>query len=282
VNAAPPSIGYNLGGPPDPKARAQRLWRWLRARWPVAGAWTAAIIVAVLAWHWHRPLTLWAVDGIARATGARVEQIVVEGAVYTTREQLAHALGLQKGDPLVGFDAGAARARLEKMPWVRLAAVDRELPATIKVSLYEHVPLAVIHQDGKGYIVTKDGALIAPARDDDAFNHLAELRGTGSAAAAPQLFALLAESPALQTQLKSATWVGERRWDLVFASGVTVRLPENDPAHAVAVLAQLEQARHILTLNGGTVDLRLPDRVVLDLPAEVKDTPVTNKPATEG
>jgi cell division protein FtsQ len=207
--------------------------------------------------------------------------VTVEGAVFTTKDQLTQALGLQKGDPLVGFDARAARARLEKLPWVRLAAVERQLPANIKVSLYEHVPLAIIKQDGKTYIVTKDGALINPDIAEG-FGNLPELRGTGSAAAAHKLFALLAEWPALESQLKKVEWVGERRWDLTFASGVMVKLPEDDPADALGTLNTLEQTRHILTLNAGTVDLRLPDRVILQLPQEVKDTPVTNKPATEG
>ncbi|HEX2859374.1 MAG TPA: cell division protein FtsQ/DivIB [Alphaproteobacteria bacterium] len=272
---------YKLGVAPEPKARVQRWVRLIKAHALKTILWTVAIAAAGAGLYWRVPVVNWSVDKIAQATGARVEQVTIEGAVYTTREQLNAALALQKGDALVGFDARAARARLEKLPWVRLAAVERQLPANIKVSLYEHVPLAIIKQDGKSYIVTKDGALISPDITEG-FGTLPELRGTGSAAAAPKLFALLAEWPTLQGQLKHVTWVGERRWDLVFASGVTVRLPETDPAQALQTLNTLEQTRHILTLNAGTVDLRLPDRVILQLPADVKDTPVTNKPATEG
>ncbi len=263
----------------------QRWIRFAKENGLKVGIWTGVLVAAGTVWHWHVPVAAWTVDKVAQATGARVEQVTVEGAVFTTKDQLTQALGLQKGDPLVGFDARAARARLEELPWVRLAAVERQLPANIKVSLYEHVPLAIIKQDGKTYIVTKDGALINPvgaSGNSYEFGNLPELRGTGSAAAAPKLFALLAEWPALESQLKKVEWVGERRWDLTFASGVMVKLPENDPAAALGTLNTLEQTRHILTLNAGTVDLRLPDRVILQLPQEVKDTPVTNKPATEG
>ena len=46
----------------------------------------------------------------------------------------------------------------------------------------------------------------------------------------------MADTPSLQPQLTSATWVGGRRWDLNFQSGETVALPEGGDAAAHALL----------------------------------------------
>ena len=246
----------------------------------------AALVLAVAAlgagWHYRVPVVERAQEFIARATDAQVENVLVEGATYTPRDELLAALDIQKGQPLVGVNTMAARARLEKLPWGRLAAVEKQLPHGIRVVVYEHTPLArVKDEDGQIWVVNKDGA---PVVVDEAnrFAALPLLDGKGAAEAAAKLFAVLAEWPNLTAQLKDADFVGGRRWDLTFASGVTVQLPEENPSHALTVLADLEKARHVLTLPAGEVDLRLPDRVTLRLPDTVGNTPVTNQPAKQG
>jgi cell division protein FtsQ len=220
---------------------------------------------------------------VAEATGAVVERIVVSGAVYTGKDDLQTALGLKKGDSLVGFDASNARTRIELLPWVRLASVDRMLPDRVNVTIYEHVPLARLVADGQIFVINKDGDRIV-ADTNNTFPGLPLLQGNGAAENAGDLFAHLSNWPQLLSQLREAEWVGGRRWDLRFVSGVIVQLPERTrdfgAEQALPLLAKLEEARHVLTLNAGEVDLRLPDRVVLRLPEEVGATPVTNRPAT--
>ena len=252
--------------------------------------WRVARVILFLAlcglgyygWTQREPVGAWLETQIAQATGATVQKIVIEGAGYTPREELQQALALEKGQSLVTYNTGGARARLEALPWVRLAAVERQLPDTLKVSLYEHVPLARVDVDGQYWVANKEGELIV-ADDEGRFGGLPLLHGLGAPKQAAGLFALLGTWPNLLGQLRDATWVGQRRWDLTFASGVLVRLPEDggkgEVRAAMARFAELEQQRHVLTLPDGEVDLRLPDRIVLRLPADVGTTPVTDKPA---
>lgn len=243
-----------------------------------------AVVVVALGFGWHNRAEIFdaAQTFIAQATDAQVETVQVEGAMHTAREDLLQALQIQRGEPLVGFNTSAARARLEQLPWVRLAAVEKQLPRAIHVVVYEHVPLArVMRDDGEIWVVNKDGRPVVP-ESGSRFAHLPLLEGDGAAAAAARLFGVLGQWPNLSTQLQRASYVGQRRWDLHFTSGVTVQLPEDNPHIALATLAELERARHVLTLPGGEVDLRLPDRVGLRLPANVGDTPVTKQPDTKG
>jgi cell division protein FtsQ len=246
------------------------------------GIMAVTVVVAGLGWHHRAEIFTATQTFIARATDAQVETVQVEGATYTLREDLITALQIKKGEPLVGFNTAAARARLEQLPWVRLAAVEKQLPQAIHVVVYEHVPLArVMQDDGKIWVVNKDGKPVVPEAGSR-FAHLPLLEGDGAATAAARLFGVLAQWPNLSTQLQRASYVGSRRWDLHFTSGVTVQLPEENPHLALATLAELERARHVLTLPGGEVDLRLPDRVGLRLPASVGETPVTQQPAQKG
>ncbi|MBI1308871.1 MAG: FtsQ-type POTRA domain-containing protein [Proteobacteria bacterium] len=250
-----------------------------------SAAMVAVVVLACVVWVYRAPVGDHLTMFIAKATGATVQSVAVEGVVYTGKDELQQALGLQKGDSLVGFDASAARARIEALPWVRLASVDRELPANVKVTVYEYIPLARVVADGAIWVVNQEGDRIVTDADNR-FAGLPLLEGEGSATAAGQLFATLSAWPQLISQLREAKFVGDRRWDLRFVSGVTVQLPEATadygPADALPVLAKLEEARHVLTLSAGEVDLRLPDRVVLRIPDSVADTPVTNQPASRG
>lgn len=259
-----------------------------RLPWVRMGQMTLAVVVVAgsgALWHWRSAAGEVVTTYVAQTTGAVVEKIVVTGSVYTGKEELQTALGLKKGDSLVGFDASSARARIEQLPWVRLASVDRMLPDRVNVTIYEHVPLARLVAEGKIWVINKDGERIV-ADADNAFPGLPLLEGEGAADHANELFANLSNWPQLLGQLREAQWVGGRRWDLRFVSGVVVQLPETDKVfsaqQALPLLAKLEEARHVLTLNAGEVDLRLPDRVVLRLPDTVGATPVTQKPAAAG
>ena len=286
---------FGTGRPKEPEApKGAKAWlikfETLVAGLPWLRIGRAAIALCVVAggfgfWQYHTVATERVTGFVAEATGAVVERIVVSGAVYTGKDELQVALGLKKGDSLVGFDASSARERIEQLPWVRLASVDRMLPDRVNVTIYEHVPLARLVADGKIWVINKDGERIV-ADAANAFPGLPLLQGEGAAAHADELFAHLSNWPQLLGQLREAEWVGGRRWDLRFVSGVVVQLPEQDKnfgtEQALPLLAKLEEARHVLTLNAGQVDLRLQDRVVLRLPDTVGATPVTNQPAAKG
>lgn len=246
----------------------------------------ALVAAGGAAYHWRVVLMEKMTVSVAQATGAVVQRIVVSGVTYTRKEDLQAALALNKGDSLVGFDASAARARIEKLPWVRLASVDRQLPDAVNVVVYEHAPLARVIDAPHVWVVNKEGQRIVDDAGVNAFTTLPVIAGEEAPEAAGALFAALGAWPALLGQLKEAVYVEKRRWDLKFISGVVVQLPETTGDYglnaALPVLARLEETRHVLTLNAGTVDLRLKDRVILHLPDAVGATPVTQKPASAG
>lgn len=201
---------------------------------------------------------------IARQIDARVKQVLVSGVANTDAAALREAIGVDKGDSLVGFDAAAARAAIEELPWVRMASVVRELPSTVRIDIYEHKPLARLKTDDAVWVINRDGNQIAEA--GETFEHLPLLSGEGADAHASSLFSLLATEPALMQRLVGGRYVGERRWDVYFQDEVQVMLPEENPLHALKILARLEAERNVMKMNGVTVDLRLEDRIILRLP----------------
>jgi cell division protein FtsQ len=59
--------------------------------------------------------------------------------------------------------------------------------------------------------------------------------------------------------------VAERRWNLRLKNGIDVRLPEIDPGRALDTISTLDREKKLLSRDVALIDLRLPDRVTVQL-----------------
>jgi cell division protein FtsQ len=244
-----------------------RRQRWLRR----PAAWIAFGVVIVLAGtaalHTARPgnsvVTLRERLGSATASvGLRVSNIVVEGRSNTPEPLLRAALGVSKGDPILSFPLEETRARLEKLPWVEHATVERRLPGTVVLFIQERRPFAVWQRQGKFLLVDRAGQVVAD-QDVAQFRALPLIVGPGAPAAAAPMLDALADRPALQARITAVVRVGERRWNLRMDTGTDVMLPEGHEAAALDRLAQLQQDHAVLDRPLIAIDMRLPDRLLL-------------------
>ena len=267
--------------------RAQRLRRRQRApRWVrLAGA--AAIVVVLIGaggFAAHRSgwdtetaerIRAEAVVLTARA-GLTVDDVAVQGRGRTSGDAILAALGVARGTPMLDISPSAAKARLEALPWVRSVSVERLLPATVFVQITERQPLALWQRKGQLELIDREGAVVSmPSLDE--FSDLIILVGDEAPKAAPALLEMLASEPALRTHVSAAIRVGGRRWNLKLDSGIDVALPEDNVGAAWHRLAQLERTNGLLERDILRVDLRLPDRLVLQIPEAAKPAPVKKK-----
>ncbi len=81
--------------------------------------------------------------------GLRVGSIVIEGRANTPEPLLRAALGISKGDPILGFSLDAVRRNVEKLSWVDQATIERRLPDTVVVQLVERRPFAIWQNQGR-------------------------------------------------------------------------------------------------------------------------------------
>jgi len=215
-------------------------------------------------------------DGTARL-GLVVTDIRVEGRETTDRETILAALGAGPGTPILAMSPRRAKEKLETLPWVRSAVVERRLPDTLYVRLVERKPLALWQHGGKLELIDHAGAVI-PVTRLDRFAKLPLVVGEGAASHAAELLDMLASEPDLASRVTAAVRVGDRRWNLRIDNAIEVLLPTDAPASAWAQLARLERSSAILKRDVQTVDVRLPDRLVLRVNPEVsKEAPTSKK-----
>ena len=207
------------------------------------------------------------------ASGLRVTDIVIEGRANTPEPLLRAAIGVNKGDPILGFSLEETRARIETIPWVEHATVERRLPGTVVVNLQERRPFAIWQNQGKFVLVDRS----RPGRDQPgrrAVSASAADRGPGRADAAAGLLDALSDRPALAEKVVASVRVGERRWNLRMNNGTDVMLPEGHEVAALDRLMQLQQQHAVLDRPLAAIDMRLPDRLVFRPKPEAKEVPV--------
>jgi cell division protein FtsQ len=194
--------------------------------------------------------------------GMRIKDIVIEGRANTPEPILRAALGVNKGDPIIGFSLDQARMRIEKLTWVAHATVERRLPGTIVVVLWERRPFAVWQNQGKYVLIDRDGQ---PVTDEEVakFRDLPLIVGPGAPEAARVLLDGLTDRPMIQTRIVAAMRISERRWNLRMKNGTDILLPEGHEVEALDRLLVLQQDTALLDRPLQTIDMRLGDRLVL-------------------
>lgn len=263
----------------QPRRRVVPLWR-RRSTFVSA---LAVVLVGTSAagwWAWREGYAArtadqlrWTLISASAAVGFTVDEVLVVGRRQTRREDLLSAVRLVRGAPLFAFDPAAAKERIEALPWVRSASVERLLPDTVFLRIEERRPLAIWQHKGRFSLIDRRGELITD-KGLKRFSDLFVVVGADAPEKTPELLSVLSSQPQLQVLVKAAVRVGGRRWNVRLEGGIDVRLPEDNMQAAWARLAEYEKTYQVLARDVGVLDLRLPGRMI------VRKSKRTRKPAT--
>jgi cell division protein FtsQ len=244
-------------------AGTRRLMRWAAATiatlavaapvyWAVSSGWIAATVDA-------------AHQGLLKTTatsGFALREVWVEGRGETAVADILAAVQANRGDPILAIDIDAVRQRLEDLPWIETASVERRFPDQLVVSVTEAAPMALWQRNQKLYLVSRNGAVIETANLGK-YAKLLIIVGEDAPKKAQGLFDILAQEPELRTHVTAAVLVGKRRWNIRMDNDVDVKLPESGALEAWRHFAELNRRNNLLEKDVTVVDMRQPDRVVV-------------------
>jgi len=251
-----------------PRKRATPIWR---SRWMTGGL-SLVMVGLVLAGVWWGVASgaavrvvedvRWRAIALSSKVGFRVNEILVVGRSETSQKDLRQAMRLDRGAPILAFDLEAARKRVELLPWVHRATVERMLPDTILLTVEERRALAIWQHKGAFALIDYRGEVIMKS-GLERFGDLVVVVGQDAPVKTAELLATLDTQPELRRLVKAAVWVGGRRWNLRLAGNIDVRLPEDDTAGAWTRLAEYERVHQVLERDVQILDLRIPDRLIV-------------------
>lgn len=252
-------------------ADAKRFEKWRKPlKWGGMALGVAAIIGGIPWWAWQaghiergqKAVATLATE-ITSSHGFTVQDVSLTGRHYESRARILKAVGLKRGTPIFSVSPEDIRTRLKSLPWIDEARVVRRLPDTVNIAIEERQPMALWQRKRKLVLIDTNGKPIT-SHGLHRFRHLIILAGKDAPEQAATLFALLGAEPELARQVVGAVRVGKRRWNLKLRNGIRVRLPEERPHIAWKRLARMAKTQKLLKRDIKMIDLRLPDRVILE------------------
>ena len=207
------------------------------------------------------------VAAVTAWSGLGIERITISGQSQTVESDVLDRLGIGTFPSLLTFDLDAAKARIETLPWVAEASIQKLYPHNLNVTIRERQPFAV-WQDGDTLRLIDDTGHAITDRVDDRYARLPMVVGEGADARIGEFAALIASAPAIEAHARAGVLVGGRRWTIVLDSGVELMLPEENAAAALLTVVKLDATSALLSRAISAVDLRAADRVVVRLDAD--------------
>lgn len=229
--------------------------------------------------------------GIGRA-GFEVKRVEVTG-IDRMERLTVYAIALDQHSmamPLV--DLEKVRSQLLQYGWIKDARVSRRLPDTLVVDIVERTPKAIWQQNQKLSLIDDSGVVLEPLDPTKPAPALPLLIGKDANMQSARLNHLMEQAPSLKPMLASASWIGNRRWDLQFQSGEVLALPEGDAdaAKALVRFARIDGTRRLLGRGFARFDMRDPTKFVarirreqqtIDMPAPTATPVVPDADMTE-
>ncbi len=224
-------------------------------------AWMAASFAGVSAMAQDQ------VAHLAHQAGFELHNVNVRGTKHLN-ELKVYQIALADRDRAMPFiDVEAVRGRLMGLSWVEDARVSRQLPDTLVIDIVERKPVAVLSKPDKFVLIDATGRELEVVSEDRTKGKLV-MSGPGAGQQVAALSGLLDAAPALRPQLKSAEWIGNRRWNLTFKTGQLLALPEgkDESAKALVTFAQLDGRNRLLGGKAVAFDMRAGDRIYIRMP----------------
>jgi cell division protein FtsQ len=202
-----------------------------------------------------------------------IRELSIVGGTPRLQAEVGKALAPELGRSLVQVSGGDVSRRLEAVPGVLSARIDRRFPHTLRVVVVPERPVLLLRRGSKGWVVSARGRVLRPVGN----TRLSSLpRAWVPAATAIEVGKVLpadgigaaatALAPIAGTRFPArvkAVRSGKKELTLVLGSGVEVRLGDSGD-----VRLKLAVARRILVVLGADstatyLDVSVPERPVV-------------------
>ncbi len=253
---------------PRPLANIRRTWVLHRQR-ILRGLMALACLVLLVGAYQGRSVIVQTagtagqlLQGRFAAAGLGIGEIAITGQVMTREADVAEALGIDESTWILGFNAAAARQRLLDLPAVSEATVRKIYPNQLQVTLTEKTPVARWRAaDGDTWLIDAGGNRLAEALPVD--DNLPLVIGEGAADDALVMIRAMQRYPGISNGLVALSRLADRRWDMIYKSGLRVRLPESGVAQALKRLNTYQQEHQLLDRDLTRIDMRVADMLVV-------------------
>ncbi len=177
---------------------------------------------------------------------------------------------------LLTLSAQKINEKLESLPWVRKSIIQKKFPHELVIKLQERMPRAKWQSDNKLFIIDAEGNILQESNLTE-WSNLIIFAGKDAPTHADFLLNDLSHFPELLNKVVSASWIGNRRWNIYLGNGIEIKLPEKDSGKHLALIDKLDQTKDLFNRNIETIDLRQPNKIILRIEKNTLFVPKSDK-----
>ncbi len=220
-------------------------------------------------WMWNTGAIARAAEDTRKSFYARTAQMgftvratYLEGRNRTAMAAIEKALGYKTGDAILSLPLDELRARLEAIPTIRQAAVERALPHSLHIRIVEREPVAIWQMGGRLNLIDDEGAVMSDL-DLKRYAQLPLVVGRGAPTHVREALGLLRQEADLAPLVQAMVRVSDRRWNVKLKTGIEIKLPQDEADKAWASVAALQRDQQLLMRDIRAIDLRGAERMTI-------------------
>jgi len=198
--------------------------------------------------------------------GFIITEVFIEGRKNADINLINQAINLKENKNPLSINIQSLKEELTKIGWIKDVQIQIRLPNLLYIKVIERTPIALWQHQKKIYLIDKDGVVIESGNNNSLFRKFGKLFliiGSDAPSNAPTILNTISKFPRVRESLKILTRIRKRRWNVITADSVTVKLSEESPEESLAKLDTLLEQGKINKNFVSVVDLRNQSQIIL-------------------
>ncbi|MDD9331328.1 MAG: FtsQ-type POTRA domain-containing protein [Wolbachia sp.] len=222
------------------------------------------------------------------SSGFTINKVVITGNKFTDKKDILDLIDRTQLIMHVSLSKLSSNVKpISK--WIKDVRIHRVLPNTLHINIDEHKPFAIWKDNDKASIIDSEGKIIIDnysttnsrvisahdagihdgsqdrstgmKEEMDLINTLVVILGQNSLSNLKFVKDILESKTQLSEQVSLFVFVGNRRWNVILDSGLTVKLPEDNPHSAWDYLNRLQNITDFSLNDWSIIDMRITDKI---------------------
>ena len=193
--------------------------------------------------------------------GFTIKNVDIKGTYHLDQKNILKIINSYNKKNIFNVSLKNIYNEIKQNTWVEEVSIKKIYPNTLEIDLIEKEPIAIWQNKSVYHLITKNGEIISEANLNNFKKHLPIIIGRNAHKNVYSILQILNIDKNLTKNIWSLTFVNERRWDIHFNQGLTIRLPSTSVKEAWEKIILLSKKFNILSLDLTELDLRSSNNV---------------------
>ena len=194
--------------------------------------------------------------------GFIIKNIEITGIKHLNKKDVIKIVKSFNNTNIFSVNIKKIHKEISKNTWVEETSIQKVYPDTIKIFLKEKEPIAIWQNKYGNNLITKNGEIILEKKLKSFKNNLPIVIGKNAHKHISPILKILNVHKNFAKNIWSLTFVNERRWDIHFNQGLTIRLPSTKVKETWQKIVSINEKFNILNLGLIEIDLRNHNQIL--------------------